>query len=510
MKILFVVNNLSVTEPMGIMQLSSILKKNNHQTYLAVISKNNVIKSIEGIKPDIIAYSAMSVDICNILKLNETIKSRFDIFTIIGGPHPTFVSSIINEKNIDAVCVGEGETAIVELLSKLQNNHLTGQINNIITKESQELKLNPLISNLDELPFIDRKILYDYNEFANMPIKGISTSRGCPFTCTYCFNKKFADLYKNNGQYIRRHSVEYVIEETLKLKSEYRLDFVRIADDCFFLKTDEWLEEFAKKWKSKIGLKYYCLLRPEIINAENSRLLKYSGCHSVHLAVEAGNDIVRSEIMDRKLSKERIIKSFELLRNNGINTFAPGILGIPYTDLSYDLETVELLSKCRPNIAGFGIFMPYPGSALGEYCEKNDLINRANSNEWFGTGDTSVLKCFDESRLLQLRNLRHLGIFAVKYPILQKIIFKFFINQRLSTLYSILNLVYSSYLGKKYFVKVKIRLGDIFYFIRTILKYMLTDTGKYSKNKSALKVSSISNTARQVKFDELRRTINLY
>ena len=62
MKIMFIVNNLGVNEPFGPMILSSILKEKGHETILGVLQKEDVEKKIASWKPDVLAYSMMSVD----------------------------------------------------------------------------------------------------------------------------------------------------------------------------------------------------------------------------------------------------------------------------------------------------------------------------------------------------------------------------------------------------------------------------------------------------------------
>ncbi|MBU4502545.1 MAG: cobalamin B12-binding domain-containing protein, partial [Nanoarchaeota archaeon] len=114
MKILFITQPF-VIAPLGIMYLSAQLKKSKHKTDL-VTTEEDYIKKIEEWKPDIIAYSVITGSQHDYFKLNKIIKEKFPkIITFMGGPFITFSPQSIEKENLDVICIGEGEEAIVEL-----------------------------------------------------------------------------------------------------------------------------------------------------------------------------------------------------------------------------------------------------------------------------------------------------------------------------------------------------------------------------------------------------------
>ncbi|MCK5707872.1 MAG: B12-binding domain-containing radical SAM protein [Candidatus Aureabacteria bacterium] len=486
MKILFIINILGETEPMGVMQLSSILIKSGHKTQLAVIEKNEVIKKIEEFNPDILAFSMMSVDYRIMMELNAEIRNKYNIFTIIGGPHATFDAQLIEKNGIDAVCVGEGDEALLDVVNALESNKDINDISNIITKSNRKPIVRDLYSDLDKLPLIDRDLLYRYTEMSRLPIKGIYTSRGCPFTCSYCFNDRYSGLYKKKGKYRRRRSVDSIIEEAKEVKNKYRVDMFRISDDVFVLKADFWLEEFAIRWSTEIKTPFYCLLRPEVITDKMAKLLNKAGCYSVHLAIEAGNDNLRRNLLKRNTSDQQIIRAYEICKKYKINTFSAAMLGLPYTDEREDIETLELMIKCKPKQPNFGIFMPYPGTALGDHCIKDKLVDLNENNEWYGTGVRSSLNCFNKKQKLFQSNLRYLGPFIVKFPILKSVILNYFINYRFTKLYQILHAIYAYFLLYKYIVVINVRKEDILNVLR-VLRIKVKQSRKFSPKYNTAK-----------------------
>ena len=77
MKILFIVETIDFIEPQGLMLLCALAKSLVHQTFLGILSREDILKKIEILKPRIIAYSASTGEHKYYLKINQVIKNRF-------------------------------------------------------------------------------------------------------------------------------------------------------------------------------------------------------------------------------------------------------------------------------------------------------------------------------------------------------------------------------------------------------------------------------------------------
>jgi len=80
------------------------------------------------------------------------------------------------------------------------------------------------------------------------------TSRGCPFQCTYCWNHSYNRMFRNQ-QIVRKRSAANVIHELTNIKN--RFPFIRMValdDDAFFMRTEDELLDFSKKYKEKVDL----------------------------------------------------------------------------------------------------------------------------------------------------------------------------------------------------------------------------------------------------------------
>jgi radical SAM superfamily enzyme YgiQ (UPF0313 family) len=406
MKILFIAQPF-VIEPLGIMYLSSQLKKAKHETDL-ITTKEDYIKKIEEFKPDIIAYSVITGSQHDYFKLNNEIKEKFpNIITFMGGPFVTFSPETIEKEKLDIICIGEGEEAITELADKLEKKQDITKIKNLWVKKNGKIYKNPVrpyIKNLDSIEHPDREIIYKYEEQKNNPLKHFIATRGCPYKCTYCFNHQYHDLYKGKGPLVRYRSVDNVIQEVKEVIQKYPTKFVYFQDDTIIL-NQAWIEEFCKKYEQEIKLPFHCHIRANLLTEPTAKALKQAGCYSVHMAIEAGNSRIRNELLKRQMTNEEILNASKMLRKYGIKSMTQNIIGLPTETLKEALETLNINIACKPTYTWVSIFQPYPGTKLGEFTEEKGLLEEDPNKIEKSFFDKSILRLRDKKKIEHLQKL---------------------------------------------------------------------------------------------------------
>ncbi len=416
MKILFIIRGKDFWNPLGLMQIASIVKK--HHEVKLINQEDNVIEEINRIKPDIIAYSSSSYDYDVYLKINKEVKEKFPkIFTVMGGSHPTFFPEVLNEGTLDAICVGEGDTAFEELLDCLENKKDISALNNIIVKGGKLNGLNPLVQDLDKLPFPDKKLFYSNK---NIPTMNFITSRGCPYNCSYCFNHAFKKMYPKQ-KYIRKRSVDNILQEISEAKKEFDLKFVRFVDDIFIMQNNmDWLYEFCRKYPKEINLPFIIFARFDTMTKEIARLLNKTGCTTVLMSIESPNPKIRKEILNRNMTDEQIEQGTKYSKEEGLNVIAYTMLGLPTSTLKDDINAVDFAIKIGIDFSEYLIFQPMPKTELNDVCVNNKLVDKINDKGGFY--NASTLSCFSDKEKNIQRNIVALGSLAVRYPFLRNII----------------------------------------------------------------------------------------
>jgi anaerobic magnesium-protoporphyrin IX monomethyl ester cyclase len=447
MKILFIVRDVDYIDSVGLMQISALARQAGHTTGLGILSRENVLARMQREMPDVIAYSGSTGEHKYYVEFNEKIKAAHpDIFTVMGGPHVTYFPDTLPNSTLDAICIGEGDEAFTELLAALGNGHQTTDIPNIVTRRGGSAGLRPLKEDLDSLPFPDRELFYRTTEMRSWPLKSFMASRGCPYSCTYCFNHVFRRMYQNKGRIIRRHSVDYVIEEVARVKEKYPLQVVKFYDDVFTYRADEWLEEFAAK----------CLTRADLMTEAMAGMLKAAGCHSISMSIEAGNERFRNEVLQRNMQEKDIIRAFDICRRFGIHTFSNSILGLPRATLQNEIETIELNIRAGASYSEFPIFHPYPCTRLGDYCIREGIYRPAYSELHMSYMNESPLACFSKSEKNVQRNLSALGPLMVWLPFTRRFVYRWLLRLPFNRGYFLLYYLVKAYLNKSRIYPMKL------------------------------------------------------
>lgn len=446
LKVLFVIDGEDFIDPMGPAYLLGAAKAAGHDGEVLILNNTaSPLQEIQNYKPHVVAYSAVTGTHQRYFKFNKEVKEYFpNVFTIMGGAHPTYYPECVRCQPIDAVCTGEGEGAIVELLDRLaggQKGEAIYDIKNLGFPHGPINNKRALINDLDTIPFPDRDAIFRRApRMAAFPLKTFMTSRGCPFPCSYCFEPVLKKSYKDDkafgtkielgknrgfsGKYERRHSVDRVIAEILDLKKRWPVEFIKFEDDLFVLaKNDPWLEEFAERYPSAVGIPFNALVRVDSINETMARLLKQAGCVSLNIAVDSANLGVRKRVVHKNFTNEEIIENFHLLGRYGINVFNNMILGLPPLEreesgsiIQGDKDAIDLEIAAGVKFSSRSILMPYPGTEIGKWCEAKGYFRMDVDKFGESLLERSPLNCFTDEQQDVIKNVLYLSGLAVWQP----------------------------------------------------------------------------------------------
>lgn len=397
MRILFVCPGF---ENLGIECLSAVLKQEGHNVELAFDPRlfktywlesdflakcfdfsKIILNKVKCFKPELICFSVFSDHYNWARDIAKKIKYISYAPVIFGGIHPSSVPErVIEEPYIDYVCVGEGEGAIVDLCKNLESGEDPSNIPNIWLKKEGKVVFNeirPLISDLDILPFPDKDLFkLEYKDFVkNYYIT--ASGRGCPYSCTFCYNSYMNKLYSLKGQYLRRRSVGNVIAELKIAKEKYGIKQITFADDTFNYDY-KWLESFSNVYKDQIRLPYFCFVHPNFINENTVSLLKNSGCVCVSMGLETANVHIKKKILHRKESNEVIQMAIRLLRDKGIFIYTNMLFGLPLQDESVLADDIRFSSRYKADMPASNLLRYYPKTEIIYISNKLGLLNEGD------------------------------------------------------------------------------------------------------------------------------------
>lgn len=390
---------------LAIEYLSSFLKKEGHKVSLVIdpqlfnIShlKNKLlgrifdarkilVQEIVRTKPDLVAFSIFTCDYQWALDIAGRIKKKNkEVLIIFGGIHPTSVPEVvIKEKNVDIVCIGEGEQALLELARSFDKKRKNYKIKNLWFKKNGEIiknEIQPLLENLDELPFPDKDLFFSKSPPFLKQYYLIMATRGCPYRCTFCANHVKAKIYRGKGKYLRIRSVDSVIKELIWAKKKYpKLKMVGIPDDILPL-DKKWMRDFISRYKKEIKLPFLCYSHPRYIDAEIAGLLKEGGCFWLNMGLQTTSEKNRIELLNRVETNDEVRKAVECCHKVGLKFSLDHIFGIPFEGEKEYIEGLKFYNELRPNLINIFWLVYFPKTEIIKLGKKAGYIDKKTEQE---------------------------------------------------------------------------------------------------------------------------------
>lgn len=429
MRVLFVYPNLGgqVAFPYGVAVLSAVLRQRGHRTALLNLNERlgfgldleRIRGEVESFRPQLIGFSVVSNQFEHALRIARFIRSWWRAPMICGGPHATFApEEVLRSGAFEFVCVGEGEEALLELVERLERGEAADDIPNIWCLRDGQVVRNPV------RPFVDLERLpppdYDLGDFAQVVRArdgwvGVMASRGCPYRCSYCFNRGLVELYRRDLRlplgrlgYLRRRPVEAVLSELegilRRCPGQVR---VFIFDDDIFTLDRAWLREFCRRYPQRIGVPFVINAHVHRFDREMAGWLREAGCRMVKFGVESGSERIRREVLRRPMTDEQILRAFGVAHEAGLETSAFVMLGLPLEEEEDLRATPRLLGRLGPTRFRWSLFFPYPGTEAARIAREAGLIDE---DRWRSLPNFTDASCLDfgPRRNLQLRKMRAL------------------------------------------------------------------------------------------------------
>lgn len=445
-------------ELLGIEYLSAALKKKGHEVELAfdpgldnflgfidvgILKKLTddkwYIDKIRSFKPDIIGFSCLTNLYSFAGDKAKNIKKHFDIPIIVGGIHPTILPEYVMEnENFDMLCIGEGDEAFPELLEKMEKGEDYYETKNFWFRKNGDIVKNdvrPLIQDLDALPFADRELFYNYGCFTGTLY--FISGRGCPFSCSYCCHHFLQKKYKGLGKYVRKRSVDNLLDEIKPCLEKYKVTSLYSMDDLFTMNTD-WIKEFSAKYKKISRIPIYCHVRPGTLNRGIASSLAEANCTSIFYGIDSGSPFIRSGIMNRKIKDEDICSNAELLKEYGIKITTSAIFCLPDETEEQMFETVEIMKRIKADYLYTYIYYPFPNTESFDYCvEKGLLDDKAIERVKNGEGSFHKKPLIKSKYADIAQVLKNIAPLYVKFPSVSPLI-RFIIKRRLIKLSEII------------------------------------------------------------------------
>lgn len=321
--------------PTGLGYLSVILQKNGHNVlFIDRYCGNNYWINDNFASFDcagIYCATVCSDDINNIIQ-------KLDVPNIIvGGPHANIFPKSIPSK-VNTIVRGEAEHII--------NDLVLGNVSDKIVDTSR-LSNNDL-DNLPMYPYdffcrdgIRNMYIWDFPfDKSIYPVFTMNTSRGCPFSCSFCSTKKIW------GRRWTTMSSERIYED-IKFVSKLGAKGIYFREDNFTVNNKR-VYELCNLMRND-GLKWACETRVDTVDESLLKVMAESGCIGTYIGVESLSQHML-DVFGKKTSVDQIVNYFLLAKKYNIRTAASLIVNHPEETQSDKNETQKLLNIIKPTM----------------------------------------------------------------------------------------------------------------------------------------------------------------
>ena len=339
---------------------------------------------MEAAKPDIVGIYASTVMLKDSYAAARLARQCSAKLVVLGGPHASVLpEETLRAADADALVAGEGEWAFTEIAERFRASgglpDLRG-IPGVYVKIQGQVTGNSerrFIKDLDTLPLPARD-LFDMRRYgkhwfqldgagSNLVGTNIVTSRGCPFSCSFCQ----PTLQSVFGAPHRRRSPENIVKELAALKAEYGLSAVQIVDDLFFIDS-AYIEAFCRQMlESKLGIVWGAQSRVDTV--PDDRLLDRAyraGLRLISLGIESGASRV-IKLYDKRIHIDQVNAAVDRIRAHRIKTRGFFIIGAPTESIAEIKQTIDFAVASRLDEAAFSVLTPLPGTHIHALAKAN-------------------------------------------------------------------------------------------------------------------------------------------
>lgn len=346
------------------------LKSFSQEEYPIWREVKNTIKSID---PDLVGisiwttFAASSFFIASLVK-----KEKPECAVVMGGPHATVKADEILMicPDVDFVIRGQGEYALLELVKSLnEKGPAATSINSVSVRKGKDIVHNPSgrpTLDLNGFPFPDRTFLINETQYSSEDMGLLMTTRGCPYSCTYC---------ATDTKQVSYRSPDHILSEVRFVKEHYGTTQFTFKDDSFTVNRQR-VEELCKKLISdKLNIAWECNTRVNLINENLLRLMRKAGCNFIKVGIESGSERIL-KLMNKGITHDQIRNAAQSFRKIGIHWTGYFMMGVPGETEEDIRKTMDFLLEIKPDFASIGIYEPFPGTVMFEEGERRGLIKR--------------------------------------------------------------------------------------------------------------------------------------
>ncbi len=381
-------------QPLGIAYLGAYLRSHSVQVRLVDAEHENhsneeVYARCKAFDTRVCGISMTTILFHKSIDLASYLKERSpEIIIVVGGSHISGnPRESMRHKCFDAGIIGEGEETLLEFIKSVETDKPWEDIDGLVFRKNGNIVINPprkYISDLDTLPLPARDMLPSIHRYLPPPLNykrrpcaSMITTRGCPYSCTFCDNNTFGRKY-------RMRSAENIVEEIKHLTEDYGVKEIAFLDDTFNINDKRLDRLFSLMETEGIQLPWTCMARINTASYEQLRKMNKAGCWHISFGIESDDQKI-IELIRKGIDLDYARKVIKWCTDLGIHTKGFFIIGHPGETEESIQRTLDYALSASLTDVVVTLNTPLPGSwnydHREEYGTMSD-VDWAKYNMW--------------------------------------------------------------------------------------------------------------------------------
>lgn len=298
-------------------------------------------------------------------------KDATGALCVVGGVQATFIADeVLAGGAIDAVIRFEGEGSFVHLVQQFPDVAFD-RVPGIAYRSEHGVvttKRAPPRRDLDRLPTPARHLLPTRTYVERYGLLYVSSSRGCPYDCTYCACSAFAE------KRFRARSSAHVHAELIHLHTTFGARHASFTDDLFTHDQDRVRDLCDRLIADGSPVTWDCHARVDTVTPPLMERMRAAGCTKIKFGIEAADQ----DVLDgtrRRYSIDTARQTIAAANQVGFREVRTCfILGLPGQTLASMTRSVELAIELEADSVEFLPLMPFPGTELFEAARRHGLL----------------------------------------------------------------------------------------------------------------------------------------
>lgn len=354
--------------PTGLCSINACLREAGFDVQMANFSgwsEAAIRQQLTALKPDVVGISQWTHNRHVSRDLAALVRREIPGCTIVmGGGHATFCYRELLGKGspVDIVILGEGETALIEVVNRCADGQVWGEVRGIAFRRNGDVVVNAAstpLADLDRLPFASRFMENAIGVDRELQSEFIITARGCPSACHFCSSPEFWH------RRVRFRSPGHIVDEILYIRDTCGLMYFSLRDDTFTADRKRAIAFCRLLIERKAHILWNCQSRVTALDEELLTWMKRAGCECVQLGVESGSQAILDKL-GKAITPPQVEQAAAQIRKIGINLSVYLISDVPGETKDDIRQTMDLIRRIRPDDGYVSPLAYFPGTRLFE------------------------------------------------------------------------------------------------------------------------------------------------